>query len=93
MIKKVHKHIKHINNYDTGVNCYSKRGLGKKNYYNFYNDNFDFRKIENISFSQQTDITNSITETNTQTVNYVDNGYPNSNKIAAVIFKYSSIFN
>ena len=46
--------------------------VNKKNYCNFYNDNFNFRKIENISFSQQTDITNNIIETNTQTINYVD---------------------
>ena len=51
VIKKVHKHIKHINNYDTEVNHYSKKSLHKKNYYNFYNDNFNFRKIVNISLS------------------------------------------
>ena len=71
--KNVHKHIKHINNYDTEINCYSKKSLRKKNYYNFYNDNLNFRKIGHISLSQQTDITNHITETNTETINYVDN--------------------
>ena len=83
-IKRVHKHIKHINNYDTEMNYYNKKSLNKKNYYNFYNDNFNFRKIENISISQQTDITNNITETNNQTITYVDNNYSN-NKIATVI--------
>ena len=42
-------------------------------------------EIENISLSQQTDITNNITETNTQTINYIDNTYLNNNKIATVI--------
>ena len=31
---KVHKHIKHINNYGTEINYYSKKPLNKKNYYN-----------------------------------------------------------
>ena len=57
--------MKHIHNYDTEINYYSKESSNNKNYYNFYNDNFNFRKIENISLSQQTGITNSITETNT----------------------------
>ena len=39
---------------------------------------------EIISNSQQTDITNSIIETNTQTTNYIDEIYLNSNKIATV---------
>ena len=85
VIKKVNKHIKHINSYDTEINYYSKKSLNKKDYYNFYNDNLNFRKIEHISLSQQTNITNNITETNTQTINYVDNNYLNNNKIAAVI--------
>ena len=51
----------------------------------FYNGTFNFKKIENISLSQQTDITNNITETNTQTMEYVDNNYLNNNKIATVI--------
>ena len=42
-------------------------------------------KNENISLSQQTYITNNITETNTGTINYVDNDYLNSDKIATVI--------
>ena len=49
------------------------------------NDNFDFRKIENISLSQTTYITNNKTETNTQTINYVDNDYLNNSKIATII--------
>ena len=84
VIKKVHKHIKHINNYDTEINQHSKKSLDKNNYYNLYNDNFDFRKIENVSLSQQTDITNNITETNTQTINYVGNNYLNNDKIATI---------
>ena len=85
VITKVHQHIKHINNYDTDINCYNKKSLNKKQYYNFYNDNFNFRKIENISLTQQTDITNNITETNNQTITYVDNNYLNNDKIATVI--------
>ena len=80
VIKKVHKHIKHINNYGTEVNHHSKKSLGKKNCYNFCNDNFNFRKIKNIPLSQQTDITNNIIETNTQTINYIDNNFLNNNK-------------
>ena len=75
VIKKIHKHIKHINNYDTGINYYNKKSLNKKQYYNFYHDDFNFRKIENISLTQQTDITNNTTETNNQTINYVDGNY------------------
>ena len=84
-MKKAHKHIKHIHNYDTDENYSSKKPHNKNNRYNFYNGNFNFRKIENISLSQQTDITNNITETNTRTINYVDNKYVNNNKIATVI--------
>ena len=39
-IKKVHKHIKHTNNYDIEINPYNKKSLNKKQYYNFYHDNF-----------------------------------------------------
>ena len=45
VIKNVHKHIKHINNHDAEINYYSKKSLNKKNYYNFYNDNFNFKKM------------------------------------------------
>ena len=45
----------------------------------------NFRKIENISLSQQTYITNNFIETNTQTINYIDHNSFNSNKIAIVI--------
>ena len=45
----------------------------------------NFRKIENISLTQQTDITNYITETNNQTITYVGNNYLNNDKIATVI--------
>ena len=82
VIKKVHKHMNHINNYDTEINYYNKKSRNKKDYYNFYHGNFNSRKIENISLSQQTDITNNTTETNTQTIIYADNNYLNNNKIA-----------
>ena len=59
--------------------------LINNNYYNFYHDTFDFRNNGHISLSQQTDITNSTIETNTQTTNYIDNTYPNNNKIATII--------
>ena len=84
VIKKVNEHIKYINNYDTEINYYSKEPLNNNYYYNPYNDIFNFKKIENISLYQQTDITNKITETKTQTINYVDNKYLNNNKIATV---------
>ena len=85
VIKKVHTHINHINNYDTEINHYSKESLTNNNYYIFFKANFNFRKIENISLSQQTHITNNITETNTETINYVDNSYLNHDKMATVI--------
>ena len=72
VIKKVHKHIKHANNYDTAINYYNKKSLNKQQYCNFYHDNFNFRKPENISLTQQTDITNNIIETNNKTIAYVD---------------------
>ena len=84
VINKVHKHVKHINNYDTEINYYNKKSLNKKQYYNFYHGNFNFRKIENISLTQQTDITNNITETNTQTISYADDNYIN-NKITTIV--------
>ena len=85
VIKKVHKHIKHFNTYDTAISHCNKKSLNKNNYYNFYNDNFHSRKIENISISQQTDVTNNITETNKQTITYDDISYLNNNKIATTI--------
>ena len=44
-IKKVHKQINHIKKYDTEMNYYRKKSLNKKDYYNFYKDNLDFRKL------------------------------------------------
>ena len=38
-----------------------------------------------ISSSQPTDITNNIIETNTQTTNFTDANYLNSNRLATVI--------
>ena len=49
------------------------------------NDNFNFRKIENISLSQQTYIANINTNTNTETINYVNNNCLNNAKIATII--------
>ena len=51
---------------------------------NFYHGNFNSKKIGNISLTRQTDITNNITETNTQTIDYVDDNCLN-NEIATVI--------
>ena len=44
-----------------------------------------FQKIENISLIQQTGFTRNLSETNTQTINYVDNNDWNNDKIATVI--------
>ena len=85
VIKKVHTHMKHINNYGTEINYYNKKPLNNKQYYNFYHDSFSFRRVENVSLTQQTDITNNITETNNQTVTYVDCNYLNNNKIATIM--------
>ena len=46
---------------------------------------FNFRKIENISLSQQTYITNNINETNNQTTNYMEDNYLNNNKIETIV--------
>ena len=64
--------MKYINNCGTWINYYNKKSQNKIQYYNFCHDYFNFRKIENTPLTQQTDITNNITETNTQTINYVD---------------------
>ena len=78
--------MKHISNYDTYINNNNKKSLNKTQYYNFYHDNFNFRKIENVSLTQQTDITNNITETNNQTIIYVDHNYlNNNNKITTIM--------
>ena len=42
-------------------------------------------KNENISLTQQTDITNDITETKNQTITYVANNYLNDDTIATII--------
>ena len=85
VIQKVHEHINNINNHDTEINYYGKKSLNKKQYYKFFYDNFNFRKIENISLTQQTDITNNITETNNQTITFVDSSYLNNDKMATII--------
>ena len=84
IVKTVNAHIKHINNYDTEITYHSKKSLNNNNY-NFYKDNLNFRKIENISISQQTYITNNLTETNTQTIIYIDSNYLNNDKPATII--------
>ena len=81
----MNKHIKHTNNYDTEINYYNKKSLNKKQHYNFYHDNFNFRKIENIPLSQQTDILNNITETNNQTISYIDDNFLNNDRIATIV--------
>ena len=80
----MNKHIKHINNYGTEINYYSKASLYKKSY-KFCHGSFNFRKIENISLTQQTDVIHNTIENITQTINYVDNNYLNNNKIATII--------
>ena len=42
-------------------------------------------RLRTPAFSQQTDITNTITETNTETINYADNSYLKMEKNATVI--------
>ena len=87
IIKRISTTTKNIN-YNNEYNdliYHNKKVLNKKNYYNFYNDTFNFKKIENISLSQQTDIINNITETNQQTINYIDNNFINNNNIATII--------
>ena len=74
-----------MNDYGTEIKYYSKRNHSKKNYYNFYNDIFNFRKIGNISLSQQTYTTNNTTKSNNQTITYAGNDYLNNDKIATVI--------
>ena len=49
VMKKVHKHIKHINSYDTEINDYNKKSFNKDQHYNFYHDNFNLRKIEHFT--------------------------------------------
>ena len=53
--------------------------------YNFYHDTSNLRKSEIISNSQQTDTTNDIIETSTQTTTYIDGNYLDNNIIATVI--------
>ena len=74
-----------MSSYDTEVNYYNKKPLNKEQYYNFYHGNFNFRKIGDISLSQQADITNHIAETNNQTITYVGNNYLDNDKVATVI--------
>ena len=84
VIKHVHTHIKHIHNYDTEINDYNRKSPNKKQYYNFYHDNFNFKKIEIISLTQQAGITNNIAETNNQTITYVDDNVLDNNSTATI---------
>ena len=77
--------MKNIHNYDTELNYFNKKSLNKKQHCNFYYDNSDFRKIENISLTQQAYITNNISETGNQTITYVDNNYVNNDKITTIV--------
>ena len=52
----------------------------QREYYNFYHDTLNFRTIEIISSSQQTDITNDIADTNTQTTHCTGDNYLNNKK-------------
>ena len=61
----MNEYISHIDNYGTELNYYNKKSLNKAKYYNFYHDTFNFEKNDIINNSQQTDITNSIKDTNT----------------------------
>ena len=45
----------------------------------------NFIKVENISLSQHTSITNDIIETNTETINDAVNNHLNNDKIATAI--------
>ena len=75
IIKIINTRIANIN-YNSGYNeltYHNRKPINKQSYCNFYNDTFNFRKIENISLSQQTYITNNIIETNTQTINHIGN--------------------
>ena len=85
--------MKHINNYGTEINGFNKKSLNKNKYYYFYNGTFDFRRNGIISNSQQTDITNSIIEANTQTTNHIDEYHLNNNEIATVILNPSPSIN
>ena len=45
VIKKIQKHTKHIIDYETDINYYSKKCLNKETYYNFYNDNLSSERL------------------------------------------------
>ena len=63
----VNKHMNHINKYDTEIHYYNNQSFDEHKYDKCYNDALNVRNNEIISNSQQTDITNNIIETNTQT--------------------------
>ena len=70
------------NNYEHNVLTKVNKPIKHNN--NLYSDTFNFRKTENISLSQQTDIVNNITETNNQTRNYIDDSFLNNNRTTSV---------
>ena len=80
------------NNYEHNV---IKKVVSKhiKHINNFYNETFNVRKVETISLSQQTDIVNNITETNNQTISYIDDNFLNTNNIATITLNTGSVFN
>ena len=65
-------HINHITNYEHEI-YNNKISLNNNSYYNLYHGIFNFRKNEHIPLSQQTDATNNIIETNTQSTYYIGN--------------------
>ena len=86
-IIRINTTTKDINyNYEHNDLIYhNKKIWNKLMFYSFYNDTYKLRKIEIISRSQQTDITNNIIETNNKTNNYIGNNYLNNNKIATIV--------
>ena len=72
VIKKVNKHIQHINDYDTEINYYTKGHWVKRTIITY---TVVLLILENriISDSQETDITNNTIDTNTQTHELINN--------------------
>ena len=83
VFKKVNRHMMHINNYDIGKITAIRNYLIKIIIKTF---TLIPLSLENkiISNPQQTDITNSLIEINTQTANYIGENYLNCNRKATV---------
>ena len=73
-----------MNKYDTEMNYYNSNSLNKENCSNLYKGTFHFRKTENISLSQQTNIVNNITEPNNQTIHYIVDNFLDTDSIATI---------